>query len=578
MSNAPQFLFQVDPERFLQIVTNDDWDQRLSLVPTVDDHLLCEVIRYGMFNKTEMIDPLANLYRQLTTRLPVDARSRVYRHVIGFVENTSFVSTNAFLPFIVEERDRGIVSTAVIDYVSLGPLTDGDPMSRVKDVIGMIERGMLANEGAAFGALLHIGDRRVCKLLVPLRDTFDRDAMNEIVGCATGLVHSATVDFYLDWLEGLEGDYTDGKFGTVASGLGLLKRKSLTDTVATGDRPFPTRGATPDDWESLNLIPIEEYLRRISRRMYALERSEPAPKVMPIILAAWGLTPLTDPAEAAVLDDRTASAKAYGGNEPIPGDRIADITGEWWEGEGNIFLLWGILNPDGPTLYVLGSRELDGRHRTFFRWLHMFGGITTYAAEAFSEVTYRGIYEDALSIDEHLTNCGEPGLFHVVPSFLIAIGGDEVLADIAKRLLGTGGASKGDWGRPMAYTRQFGSDFFGRVGAEIRETCESELAEAKARGDESSALLEYFELRYGDLPEFRDAKLPAWKRTSMTRQLLDEWWSIVSPGEFKVAALAALKEMWEGASTMQTEATGANPIPWERVMGFLKAYGLGLSN
>jgi hypothetical protein len=38
-------------------------------------------------------------------------------------------------------------------------------MSRVKDIIGMIESSMLENEGAAFGALLHISDKRVCDLV-----------------------------------------------------------------------------------------------------------------------------------------------------------------------------------------------------------------------------------------------------------------------------------------------------------------------------------------------------------------------------------------------------------------------------
>src|SRR5262249_24540330 len=85
----------------------------------------------------------------------------------------------ALLPFIAEDNSRGVVSTAVIDYVSLAPLTNHDPMSRVKDIIDMIERGVLENEGAAFGALLHIGDERVCQLLIPLRDTLDHDALNE---------------------------------------------------------------------------------------------------------------------------------------------------------------------------------------------------------------------------------------------------------------------------------------------------------------------------------------------------------------------------------------------------------------
>jgi hypothetical protein len=119
------------------------------------------------------------------------------------------VAADTRLPFIAEDNSRRIVSTAVINYVSLGPLTDGDPMSRVKDVIGMIESNMLENEGAAFGALLNIGGRRVCDLLIPLRDSLDRDAINNAVNCSTGFIYSATADFYLNWLEGMEGTDQD---------------------------------------------------------------------------------------------------------------------------------------------------------------------------------------------------------------------------------------------------------------------------------------------------------------------------------------------------------------------------------
>jgi hypothetical protein len=171
VSDQEKFLFQTNPGRFQQIVADDDIEKRIAALPTLDDLLLCEAVRYGMFNKEEMIGSLANLYQTLKTKLSEESRSAVFRHVSGFVENTSVVSVNAFLPFIVEENAQSIVSTAVIDYVSLGPLTQDDPMSRVKDVVGMIERNMLENEGAAFGALLHIGDNRVCELLIPLRDS-----------------------------------------------------------------------------------------------------------------------------------------------------------------------------------------------------------------------------------------------------------------------------------------------------------------------------------------------------------------------------------------------------------------------
>lgn len=250
MSDEQKFLFQSDLKRFSELVRNDDSKARFAALETLDDLLLVEVIRYGVFNNQEMIAPLITLYRGPVMQMSEDRRSAVYEHVAGFVEHTSIVSVNAFLPFITEDNARLLVARAVIDYVSLGSLTDGDPMSRVKDIIRMIERNGLENEGAAFGALLHIGDKRVCDLLIPLRDNLDRDAMNNAVNSGTGFIHSATADFYLDWLEGMEGTDQDGAFGIVASGLGLLKKKSRIDQVATGHRPFPTRDATPEQWRS----------------------------------------------------------------------------------------------------------------------------------------------------------------------------------------------------------------------------------------------------------------------------------------------------------------------------------------
>jgi hypothetical protein len=578
LSEENTLLFQTDLNRFWEIVLNDDSKARFDALNTFDDILLCEVVRYGFFNKEEMISPLASLYRGLAMEMPEERRFAIFRHVTRFVEHTSIVSVNAFLPFIAEDSERYIVSTAVIDYVSLGPVTDGDPMSRVKDILGMIESNMLENEGAAFGALLHIGDKRVCDLLIPLRDSLDHDAISIAVNCSTGFVHSATTDFYLDWLEGLEGSDQDGAFGLVASGLGLLKKKSQSDQVYTGRRPFPTRSATPEQWKALQKPTLlREYVKRIAPRMYALERAEPPPRIMPHVLTEWGLKPLTDPSEVAVLDDRAKSATSRLGPEPVPGGRIADVKGEWWDGENQIFLAWGILNPNGPTLYILGCRKFDGKHRTFMRWFHMFGGCTTYAAEAVSDITYQGIYEDAVSIHQHLVGNREHGLFHVIPSFLIPNGGDATLVDIAKQLLASGPAAKNDWGRPMAYTRQFGSNFFARAGAEIRTTYESMLAEARSKGEQPSDYLKWIEIRYGHIPDFKDANIPSWTEAPMSSELLDEWFRIVSPSEFQVQALVALRTMWEGAPKMLSDDVSDKAIPWEPVFRFLEACGLSLS-
>jgi hypothetical protein len=191
-------MFTSDPRRFGDLVRTDDPAKRIGgLCGNVDDLVLCEIVRYGVYNDARMISGLQQLYRELVMKMEEEHRRRIYRHIAGMVEHTS-TAANALLPFIAEDNAPSIVSTAVIDYVSLAGLTDGDPMSRPKDIIGMLESGMLKNEGAVLGALLSLGDARVCKLLWPLREQFDAAAANVAVKCGTGFLYSATIDFYID--------------------------------------------------------------------------------------------------------------------------------------------------------------------------------------------------------------------------------------------------------------------------------------------------------------------------------------------------------------------------------------------
>jgi hypothetical protein len=48
-------------------------------------------------------------------------------------------------------------------------------------------------------------------------------------------------------------------------------------------------------------VPFADYLERIAPRLYALERSELPPRVMPDVLVAWGLEPRSDRSEWADL-------------------------------------------------------------------------------------------------------------------------------------------------------------------------------------------------------------------------------------------------------------------------------------
>jgi hypothetical protein len=60
-------------------------------------------------------------------------------------------TVGAMTPFMLLDPDMGIVSTATIDYASLGSLLDDDPMSRPKDAISMVAKEIPANPATVIG-------------------------------------------------------------------------------------------------------------------------------------------------------------------------------------------------------------------------------------------------------------------------------------------------------------------------------------------------------------------------------------------------------------------------------------------
>ena len=70
------------------------------------------------------------------------------------------------------------------------------------------------------------GDSRVNKLLWDVKSILDGAEIQRLASCRSGFLYQSTIEFYLSWLESLDGDYLDSVFGSVASGL-LLSRENL---------------------------------------------------------------------------------------------------------------------------------------------------------------------------------------------------------------------------------------------------------------------------------------------------------------------------------------------------------------
>jgi hypothetical protein len=88
----------------------------------------------------------------------------------------------------------------------------------------------------------------------------------------------------------------------------------------------------------------------------------------------------------------------------------------------------------------------------------------------------------------------------------------------------------------------------------------------------STEFLKFVELRYGHLPDFRDAIIPKFESSKLTTALVDEWWLRVTDLEFRKSAISTLRAMWDGAISVLSDEMKQQTIPFEKIKEFLVGY------
>lgn len=303
MTTDAEILLQSDPKRFMEIVQNHSAEERVASLHTLDDMVACETLRHGIYNDTSKLPDLAAFYREIFLQAPTERRREIYGHVAMIVEKIGGWTAGAFFPFMILDPDTSIVSTATVDYASLGSLIDNDPMSRPRDALVMVEKRIPENSAAIFGGLLALGDPRVCELLAPVRSTLDADEISVVSKCLSGFTAKAAIEFYLDWLDELvdERDYdSEAEFGHVVAGLFRLANARSIPFVADGFRPFPVTSAN-GQWPDLKRLDPTAYAASIEGRLLDIEMREGVPRVVPHAIRAFGLTPRSSSDEIAVV-------------------------------------------------------------------------------------------------------------------------------------------------------------------------------------------------------------------------------------------------------------------------------------
>jgi TPR repeat protein len=296
--------------RKLALGVDDERQRELALLKAggVIDALMGEIIRAGYFSDQDTLANAERKYRKACEDgLETKLRKHLFQEVTAFTQHFDDCAATTYLPFILEDDDAGIVSTATLDYVSVGKIPEGaDPMLLPRHTVELLGSRVIRNRGAVFGGLLNTGDPRVCELLWETRSTLTQDEINQACICNSGFIGSTTVEFYLRWLEEIVHSGRDDLFGKLASGLALIRRNVQTEFVFTGYRPFPYSSLKGEELRaSLKPVPLDDYTREIAPRMLKLAFDEPQPKVMPEVLTIWGICTLVDAKGILIVDDLT---------------------------------------------------------------------------------------------------------------------------------------------------------------------------------------------------------------------------------------------------------------------------------
>ena len=283
---------------------------------------------------------------------------------------------------------------------------------------------------------------------------------------------------------------------------------------------------------------------------------------------------MTDPNEAAGLDDRFASVD-HPQSVKISGhsDRFQIRADEWNDNFGRIFATWGILNPNGPTLYTFGERSESEERQFFLRTHHLLGGNTIILKmEVKSELTYALINDAFLEILKFINDNGHTSPFGAIPSFVYANNDDQTLKEIMHRIIAEE-TRNFDWGRELYFTKEFGQNFFGRAGCELRAAYEINIRRPELT-EEQKEFMEFTHMRYSHVPDYVDAITPDFVSSRITEELYQEWRTVIDGATRNRYALSIFIHMWDGALSLMNAILKENSVSSQELMQFLGMYKL----
>jgi hypothetical protein len=230
---------------------------------------------------------LEAFYPEYAKRVVTERRTEVFARLRSLIHE-GVLRGGVLLIFLCHDGDAGIVSTVARDIAALDVVEPATGTRGADLVLKLVVTGSVANPGAALGGLLARGDEAVTAKLAALRPALalkwaDR-ALGAMASAPTGYVFASTVEFWLQWLEGLVGLLPESArvFDQAARALASLRETMIEPVVLRARRP-PFLGAETAALE----VPLGSFAVSIAPRLRVLAEVAGDCEGLSRALAAW---------------------------------------------------------------------------------------------------------------------------------------------------------------------------------------------------------------------------------------------------------------------------------------------------
>lgn len=284
----------IDLQLEFLVMNPERWDdlpaERLALL------VAWGALRLGYGGDDAQIPPLARLYQTFARRIAVDRRRQVLLDVSLLLESDG-AQIRALAPFIFNDPDQFVISSAALNLATISPLYEGDPLTGPKRCLQIVAEHSDGTDVTTVGVLtglLALGDRRIVPLLDGIWSSLSRDSQLALTTAPCDWVCASMVEFWLRWLEDVE----ENGFGFPAQAVMRAAVQSEGNEVLDVRRRFPAP-FNLSEVEIQREAPVRymhtwsthEFGRIIEPRLRRLYLREIYSPVFPAVMEAWGLDP-----------------------------------------------------------------------------------------------------------------------------------------------------------------------------------------------------------------------------------------------------------------------------------------------